>query len=67
MKFEFFGDNVRVERAKRKITQRELATLAKVDKNTIANIENGGNVIIEKAIRIANALDVSLEYLLTQH
>ena len=67
MKFEYFAENVRVERARQKISQRELAILAKVDKNTIYNVENGSNITLEKALAIAGALGLSLEFLLTNH
>lgn len=56
---------MRVERAKRKISQLNLATRAGISLDTVNMIERGvGNPTLFTIISIANALDVDLNTLL---
>lgn len=63
--YDALTKNMRVERAKRKISQLNLATRAGISLDTVNMIERGvGNPTLFTIISIANALDVDLNTLL---
>lgn len=63
--YDALAKNMRVERAKRKISQLNLATRAGISLDTVNMIERGvGNPTLFTIISIANALDVDLNTLL---
>lgn len=53
--------NIVVERAKKKITQEELAKIVKVSRQTINMIEKGRGTSVSIAIKIANAFGRKVE------
>lgn len=56
-----FGEEVQKYRKKQKLSQLELAELAKVDLSTINRIERGiANVTLKRAFRITKALQVPM-------
>ena len=60
-----FGNKVREERQKQKLSQEKLANMAEIDRTYLPDIEQGKrNVSLTIAKRIANALQVSLTNLL---
>lgn len=60
------GERVRELRDGRKLTQDELASQAKLSKGFLSDIENNKRKVgSEYLLRIANALGVSVDYLLT--
>ena len=55
------GLKIKLERAKRKLTQEKLAELADLSKTHVGDIERGTTIpTIETLNRIANALDITL-------
>ena len=60
------GDKIRVARAMKRITQEQLAEKAGISRVTLRKIENGQtkNMSIKTAMSIADALGLSLEFLL---
>ena len=55
------GLKIKLERAKRKISQEKLAELADFSKTHVGDIERGTTIpTIEALNRIANALDITL-------
>lgn len=63
--YDELAKNMRVERAKRKISQLNLATKAGVSLDTVNMIERGvGNPTLFTVISIAKALDVDLNTLI---
>lgn len=59
------GDRIREQREERRWTQEKLAQLAGMSKGFLSDLENNkANVSAEYLLRIANALGVSLDYLL---
>ena len=60
-----FGLRVREERLKQKLSQEELASLAKVHRTYIGMIERAEkNITLENIEKIANALKISVNKLL---
>lgn len=60
----FISTNVKALRAKRSYTQKQLATLCDIPRTTLTNIESGqGNPSLSNVIKIANALNVSIDLL----
>ena len=60
----FIANNVKSLRAKRNYTQKQLADLSKIPRTTLTNIESGqGNPSLSNVIKIANALNVSIDLL----
>lgn len=60
-------NNIRVERARRKITQQELAKNVGVSRQTIHALENGKFTPNARTLqRIAKYLNCSMEYLLVE-
>ena len=64
-----FADRLRKARERRKLTTRDLAKLASVDHTWISRLETGErqNVSLQVALRLAQALDVSLDWLVARH
>lgn len=55
------GLKIKLERAKRKLSQEKLAELADLSKTHVGDIERGATIpTIETLNRIANALDITL-------
>lgn len=59
------GARVRVAREQMRMSQTELAEMSGVDRTTLSNLESGRHCdcLLDKAARLARALDVSLDYL----
>ena len=59
------GTQLKAARAARHMTQHDLALDARVDRAVIAQLETGirHNIYFDTALRLAIALDVSLDYL----
>ncbi len=57
------GERIEVLRKKKKLTQEELAEKADLHRAYFWDIENGRNISIKTAYKIARALDVSLSEL----
>lgn len=63
--YEKLAENMRIERARKKISQQRLAILSNLSLDTISNIEcEKGNPTLETLISIALALNVDLNTLL---
>lgn len=59
------GDRIRAAREKRRWTQDQLASAAGISKGFLSDIENDKrNISSESALKIADALGISLDYLL---
>ncbi len=59
------GDRIRLERQKLNYTQERLAIAAEISKSFLSEVETGiRNPSAEYLLRIANALEVSLDYLM---
>jgi transcriptional regulator with XRE-family HTH domain len=62
---QIFGDNVRRERLKRKLSQEELANVADLHRTYIGMIERAEkNITMLNAQKIADSLNISLTELL---
>jgi len=60
------GDRIRELREERRWTQDKLAQVARMSKGFLSDVENNkGSISADYALRLANALGVSLDYLLT--
>ena len=64
--FLSIGLRIRQIRSERNLTQEELAEKADTDHTVISRIEGGRNLTVETLIKIANALDISTDYLLEE-
>jgi len=63
--YEKLADNIRIERARKKISQQRLAILSNVAPDTISKIERQvANPTLETLVSIALALNVDLNTLL---
>lgn len=58
------ADNIRGERARNRLTQKELATRIKVSENTIRKWESGKNVPCSKVAEMARLFKCTTDYLL---
>ncbi len=59
------GDRIRTIRGQQNWTQEELAEAAGISKSFLSDIENGKrNISSESALKIADALGISLDYLI---
>lgn len=65
MALENLGKRIRQERTKQGITQEQLAEKADISLNFMSLIENGKNMSVQTLINIAKALDVSIDFLLS--
>ncbi len=61
---ENLGLRIKRERQSRGITQEKLAEKVDISLNFMSLIENGRNMSVETLVRIAQALGVSVDYLL---
>ena len=60
-----FGDGVRVGRARKKKSQMAIATELGIGANAVRRIEHGQNdVSFSTAVRLAEALDISIDALM---
>ena len=60
------GLNFRVERTKKSLSQERFAELANVHTNYIGKVERGEqNLTVKKIVDLTNALDLSVENILT--
>ena len=65
MGLDNLGNRIRKERQRRKITQEQLAEKVDISVNFMSLIENGRNMSVETLVNIANALGVTVDYLLS--
>lgn len=61
---EKLGAKIKRERQSRGITQEKLAEMVDISLNFMSLIENGRNMSVETLVKIAQALGVSVDYLL---
>lgn len=59
------GNRIRTERQRREITQEKLAERVDISTNFMSLIENGRNMSVETLVKIADALGVTVDYLLS--
>lgn len=60
-----FGENVKVERIRKKLTQQQLSEIMNVSINYLSNIENGKqNMSLGKVLELANYLQTDINNLL---
>ncbi len=59
------GNRIRTERQRRGITQEKLAEKVDISTNFMSLIENGRNMSVETLVKIADALGVTVDYLLS--
>lgn len=60
------AENLRAQRARKRLTQEQLAEMVKVNVQTIQNYENAQNVMsLENAFNITNALGITLNELVS--
>lgn len=59
------GNRIKAERQSRGITQEKLAEKADISLNFMSLIENGRNMSVDTLVKIAQALGVSVDYLLS--
>lgn len=63
--YQLVGQKIRDKRMKLGITQEKLAELCLISVSYVAHIERGTRSIsLDTAVRVANALDMSLDFLL---
>ena len=61
-----FGNNIRVQRVIKKLSQEQLSQEAGLDRSYYASVERGErNVSLENIVKIANALETAPASLLT--
>tara|TARA_B100000963_G_scaffold359659_1_gene387633 strand:- start:1826 stop:2038 length:213 start_codon:yes stop_codon:yes gene_type:complete len=61
----FFGEKIKEERIKKKLSQERLALLADIDRTYMSDIEKGSRkVSLEIVYKLAKALDITLSDLL---
>lgn len=65
MNLQNLGSKIKAERQIRGITQEQLAEKVDISTNFMSLIENGRNMSVETLVRIAYALGVSIDYLLS--
>lgn len=61
--YKQLGERIEELRKQRKFTQEDLAQICGLNRSYFWNIENGRNISIKTAYKIARALDVSLSEL----
>lgn len=64
MSFYNLGEKIRETRLKRGFTQDKLAEMVDISTNFMSLIENGRNMSVETLVKIADALGVTVDYLL---
>ena len=67
MGLEELGNRIKKERIRQGITQEQLAEKADISTNFMSLIENGKNMSVQTLISIAEALNVSVDYLMYDH
>ena len=65
MGIKLLGNRIKQERQSRGLTQEQLAEKADISLNFMSLIENGKNMSVQTLVNIANALGVSVDYLLS--
>lgn len=65
MDLQYLGARIKAERQKRSITQEQLAEKIDISTNFMSLIENGRNMSVETLVKIAAALGVTVDYLLS--
>lgn len=65
MSLNNLGEKIRESRLKCGITQDKLAEIVDISTNFMSLIENGRNMSVETLVKIANALGVTVDYLLS--
>ena len=64
MKMSHVGARIRIYRKKKKMSQEKLASLCKISRQVISAYETGREIPrLDKAIKIANILNISIEFL----
>ena len=62
--YKELGKRIRTERRRQDLTQEKLAEMADISDSFMGHIERGGRTLsVETLARIANALNLSIEYL----
>ena len=60
--YRALGERIAAERARRSVSQRELAELTGTTQSAVSRLEGGGRVPrLDTLLRVANALDCTLE------
>ncbi|MBQ7522176.1 MAG: helix-turn-helix transcriptional regulator [Clostridia bacterium] len=67
MGLENLGKRIREERLNKGFTQEQLAEKVNISLNFMSLIENGKNMSVQTLVNLANALDVSIDYLLKEN
>ena len=63
--YKELGKRIRAERRKQDLTQEKLAEMANISDSFMGHIERGGRTLsIETLAKIANALNLSIEYII---
>ncbi|TCL58893.1 helix-turn-helix protein [Kineothrix alysoides] len=63
--YKELGKRIRSERRKQDLTQEKLAEMADISESFMGHIERGGRTLsIETLAKIANALNLSIEYII---
>ena len=63
--YKELGQRIRTERRKQDLTQERLAEMAEISESFLGHIERGGRTLsIETLARLANALNLSIEYIM---
>lgn len=65
MELQNLGSRIRTVRQSRGITQEQLAEKVDISTNFMSLIENGRNMSVETLVKIASALGVTVDYLLS--
>ena len=65
MSLSNLGDKIRETRLKCGLTQDRLAEMVDISTNFMSLIENGRNMSVETLVKIADALGVTVDYLLS--
>ena len=68
MDYMKLGENIKKERIRNRFTQEMLAEMADITSSYVGQIERGERkVTLSKLVRIANVLNVSIDYLLSDN
>lgn len=63
--YKELGKRIRAERRKQDLTQEKLAEMANISDSFMGHIERGGRTLnIEILVKLANALNLSIEYII---
>ena len=62
--YKELGARIRTERKRQNLTQENLAEMAEISDSFMGHIERGGRTLsLETLVRLANALNMSIEYI----